>query len=234
MRKLTALLLVLLLTVFSVSALAETTITVSGAGETLIPADTAVVSVGITARDTDALKAQSRANEVIANIREKLTEAGIPAEDINTGYVNLYAVYDYSGETETISAYTASSTLAVRVTDVSLAGKVIDLAFGAGANTLEGVSFSASDTDAARTESLKAAVADAKAKAEVLAAAAGLTIVRIDAIQEGTVYSYDSGTNNFSVRAVKDEAAAGAPTVVQAAKICVSANVSITFIATDN
>ena len=39
---------------------------------------------------------------------------------------------------------------------------------------------------------------------------------------------------NGAGKPVKDEAAAGAPTVVQAAKICVSANVSITFIATDN
>ena len=231
MRKLTALFLVLALVLGASAALADQTITVTGSGETLVTADTAVVSLGVSVRKADALKAQSAANEVIARIREALTGAGFNEEDISTGYINLYTVYNYndlSGE-ESVSAYNASSTLAVRVTDMARVGEVIDLAFAAGANTLDGVSFSVSDDAAARAESLKAAVADAKEKAGILAEAAGLGELEIVGIQEGNVYSYDSGVNNFSMKTMAAEEAMGAPTIVRAAKITVSAAVTITF-----
>jgi hypothetical protein len=106
-------------------------------------------------------------------------------------------------------------------------GEVIDLAFGAGANTLNGVSFSVADDSEARAEALKAAVADAKAKAAVLAEAAGFSELEIISVSEGGISSFDSGVNNFSRKAAgaeMDEA-----TVVRAAKICVSAGVTIVF-----
>ena len=231
MRKIIALLIVLALSLGMSSALADRTVTVTGSGETLVTADTAVVSVGVSIRKKDALKAQSAANEVIAAIRAALTGNGFSEEDISTGYINLYAVYDYSSDIEQIVAYSASSSLAIKLTDMSRVGAVIDLAFGAGANTLDGVSFSVSDDAAARTESLKAAVADAKEKAAVLAEAAGLGKLEIEAIQEGNVISYDSGVNNFSRKVLGnvEEAAMDAATVVRAAKICVSASVTVTF-----
>ena len=79
------------------------------------------------------------------------------------------------------------------------------------------------------TESLKAAVADAKEKAAVLAEAAGLGELEIESIQEGSVYSYDSGVNNFSRKTFGEEAAMASPTVVRAAKISVSASVTVVF-----
>ena len=229
MKKIFALTLVLAICLGIGAAMAEQTITVTGTGETLATADTAVVSVGVNVRKKDALEAQSGANEVIAAIRAALTGAGFDEDDISTGYINLYAVYDYSRDVEEITAYNASSSLAVKVTDMSRVGEVIDLAFGAGANTLDGVSFSVSDESAARTESLKAAVAEAKEKAAILAEAAGLGEIEIVSIQEGGVYSYDSGVNNFSRKTAGEEYAMDAATVVRAAKICVNASVTVTF-----
>ena len=230
MRKLTALILALMVLAVSAAALADTEITVSGEGNILVSADTAVVNIGVNIRDRNALKAQQRANEVIAAVRKTLTENGIAAEDINTGYVELFTIYDYdySSGSDAVSMYTANSMLAIQLKDMTQVGKVIDLAFGAGANSLNGVSFSASDTDAARKEALKAAVEQARVKAEVLAEAAGLKITGIEAINEGGTYSFDSGLNNFRAKGMADEAAM-AETVVQAAKIQVNSTVNITF-----
>ena len=228
MRKLTALLLALALTLGLSAAFADTKITVTGSGEVLIPADVAVISLGVNVRSAEAPSAQAEANEVIAKIREALTGAGFSAEDINTGYISLYAVYDYSGDVESITGYNATSTLSIRVTDMARTGEVIDLAFGAGANTLNGVTFSVSDESEARAEALKAAVADAKAKAAVLAEAAGFGEIEIVSVTEGSVSSFDSGLNNFSRKAAGMDAVEEA-TVVQAAKICVSAGVTVEF-----
>ena len=234
MRKLIAVLIALVLVCAASCALADTKITVSGSGNTLVPADTAIVTLGISARDKDVLKAQQKANETIAAIRAVLADNGIAPGDINTGYLNIYAVYDYSSDMEEISAYNANSTLAIRLSDMTVVGQVIDLAFGAGANMLNGIEFSASDTDEARASALKEAVQDAKAKAEVLAEAAGLKITGIEVISEGATYSYDSGLNNFrkEMETVED-AASGSTTVVQAAKLQVSATVTVSFTAVE-
>ena len=228
MKKVLSLLLVfLVLALLSGSAFADSEITVKGTGEVLIPADMAVVSLGVSARDRDVLTAQAKANEAIASIRTALIDGGIAEADVNTDYINIYAMYDYSGGTEELTAYNANSTLAIRVTEIDRVGEVIDLAFGAGANTLNGISFSATDTSEAKEEALRAAFVDAKAKAEVLASAAGLQLRGVEDILEGETYSYDRGIgNNFKAEAAMDSASG---TVVQAAKLTVSANISVTF-----
>ena len=232
MRKIAALLAAVMMLAAVSAAAAETRITVSGTGETRISADTAVISMGVSARDRDVLKAQQTVNEHIAKIRQALLDCGVAEENINTDYMSIYAIYDYDEDVERVQAYSASMTLAVKVTDMEIVGKVIDEAFAAGANTLNGISFSASDTAAAEDESLKAAVADARAKAEILAEAAGLKITGIEIISDGNVYSYDNSVGNFSAKRMAGAAMdAGYGTMVQAAKLIISASVSITFTA---
>ena len=226
MRKLLSVLICMLILLLSASAYAD--ITVTGIGETLVEADTAVISLGVSARDRDVLQAQAKVNETIAAIRSALIEGGVEAKDISTDYINIYAMVDYREGTEELAAYNANSTLAIRITNMDIVGQVIDTAFTAGANTLNGISFSASDISEAKAEALKAAVADATAKAEILAAAANLTILGIDDIQEVSTYSFDRGTgNNFPRVAETKQDSAG--TVIQAAKLTVSANISVSF-----
>ena len=67
MKKMIAVLLSLALILASAAALAETEITANGTGEVRVSADTAVISLGVNARDKDVLKAQQKANETIDN-----------------------------------------------------------------------------------------------------------------------------------------------------------------------
>ena len=126
-------------------------------------------------------------------------------------------------------AYSADSTLAVKTTDMDGVGSLIDASFAAGANTLNGITYSAADTEEAKAEALKKAVTDAKAKADVLAEASGLKITGIEAVTEGGTYSYENSVGNF--RTLGKEEAADTGTVVQAARLIVSANVTVTFTA---
>lgn len=227
MRRFLIAILVILMAAMPAAALAETKIAVTGTGNSLVPADVAVISMGVMERDPDVLTAQAKVNEKIAAIRSALIEQGVQEEDINTDFINIYAIYDYRDDRELLTGYNVSSNLAVRVTEMDKVGGMIDAAFGAGANTLNGISFSATDTSVAKAEALKIAVADAKAKAEVLADAAGLKIIGIETISENGTYSYERGPMNF---VAKESAAADtAGTVVQAAKLNVEATVSITF-----
>ena len=92
MRKILSVLLAVLLLAVPVTASADSEITVNGTGETLVSADMAVISLGVNARDKDVLKAQAKVNEAIAAIRTVLTEQGIKEENINTEFINIYAI----------------------------------------------------------------------------------------------------------------------------------------------
>lgn len=234
MKRIFACLVALMMVLMTAGAFAETKIAVNGSGEVRISADTAVISLGINARDKDVLNAQQKVNECIAAIRGALIEKGVKEENINTDYMNIYPIYDYQNDQEQLSAYNASTTLAIRVTDMESVGSLIDAAFAAGANTLNGISFSASDTEEAKAEAMKKAVQDARKKAEILAEASGLKLASIEQITEGGIFSYDNNIGNiyskaagFDIGMETEEAKAG--TVVQAAKLVVSAAVSITF-----
>ena len=230
MKKMFAMLLCLaILALGTGAALAEgTKLTVSGSGTVLVESDLAVVTVGVREASTDVLVAQSTVNEKIAAIKQALLDAGAKESEINTDSINIYANYDYSDNTEVIVGYTANNTLSVRTTDIDNVGALIDAAFAAGANTLDNVQFTVQDDSEAREQALTKAVEDARRKAEVLAAAAGLQIASIESIAESGVYTYDSMRNY----AMMDEAATesgGAGTLVQAALVSVDASVSMEF-----
>ncbi len=232
MKKLIALLLAIMLAIASSAAFADTKITVKGTGEVRVSADTAVISLGVNARDKDVLTAQQKVNESIAAIRQALIDHGVKEENINTEFINIYAIYDYNNDQEQLAAYNASSTLAIRVTDMESVGTLIDICFAAGANTLNGISFSASDTEEANTEALKKAVADATKKAEIMAESAGLKVTGIEVISEGGVVSYENSVGNVYAKGFEmSESEEDAGTVVQAAKLIITASVSITFTA---
>ena len=93
-------------------------------------------------------------------------------------------------------------------------------------NTLNSIDFSASDTAEARKEALRAAVQNAQEKAAVLAEASGLTLSGIASLSENGTYSY-ANTRGF------DGAQMGksmdAATVVQSARLCVSATVTVSY-----
>ena len=197
MKKMFAMLLCLaILALGTGAALAEgTKLTVSGSGTVLVESDLAVVTVGVREASTDVLVAQSTVNEKIAAIKQSLLDAGAKESEINTDSINIYANYDYSDNTEVIVGYTANNTLSVRTTDIDNVGALIDAAFAAGANTLDNVQFTVQDDSEAREQALTKAVEDARRKAEVLAAAAGLQIASIESIAESGVYTYDSMRN---------------------------------------
>ncbi len=231
MKKLIAVFLSIVLILAAAAAFADTRIAVNGTGEVRVSADTAVISLGVNARDKDVRKAQQNVNETIAAIRAALIDAGVKEENINTDFINIYAIYEYTEDQEQISAYNANSTLAIKVTEMESVGSIIDVCFAAGANTLNGISFSSSDTTEAESDAMKKAFADAKAKAEVLAEAAGLKIKGIEEISEGGVYSYENTVGNMYNRdfGMEEAKADIGGTVVQSAKLIVSASVSITF-----
>lgn len=224
------LLFIALMLLLSVSiCYADTQITVSGTGEVYVSADTAIVTVGVSMQDSDVKQAQEKVNQLIASIRQSLIDYGIVAENINTDYINIYPVYDYTQGYEIVAAYSVSSTLSVKTNDMDSVGTIIDRAFAAGANMLTGITFTASDTTQEQNNALNAAIQNARERAEIIAQSMGMSLIEPVSITDNYVSQYDSGVNNFSEKIAED--IGNTETVVQAAKICVTAGVTIVFLA---
>ena len=162
---------------------------VAGHGEVRTAPDEAQVRLGIEVQDATARAAQQRANAVASGILSAVGETGVPREDVQTAELMLFPVHA-QGEPEAeareprIVAYRASNVVTVRVRDLERLGAVLDAGIRAGANRIEGVDFRLRDDLAARDRALGLAVAEARRKAQALAAAAGLQLGEVLALVE--------------------------------------------------
>ena len=215
-----------------VCALAEgALLTVQGNGRVSLSADTATISLGIRKYASDVKAAQQAVNRNMDAVIGALTEAGVAMEDIYTNSISIYPEYDYDDaddeeESSYIKGYSASNSITVVTGDIDNVGAYLDAAFDAGANTLDDVSFSASDTTEAANQALKLAIEDARGKAEVMAEAAGMALGDVVALSEGDGYSAGAPVY-YAKSAVTEDAAEG--TQVLASRQSVSASVTMQF-----
>lgn len=217
-------LIVTLVLLMTPVALAQGSMTVQGVGSVKVDADRAGISLGVREVAEEVMAAQSQVNERIAAIVDALKAMGVAEDAITTNGLGIYPNYNYD-EGETISGYTAYNNIYVTVTDVNNTGAYIDAAFEAGANSLDYVEFSASDTEKAASQALTLAVESAREKAQVIADAAGVKLGGILEIRDGSDSVYEGAL--YARNAVESDTGAG--TSVMASKQTVSAAVSITF-----
>jgi uncharacterized protein YggE len=149
-------------------------LTVSGSGAVTGVPDQAELSFGVTTQGGSAAQALGANAAEMRRVIAALVDARIEQKDIQTESVELSPVYSENGDT--VVGYRASNSVSATVRDLVRAGAVVDAAVGAGANQVSGPSLTRSDEDTLYQSALKAAVANGRAKAAVLAAAAGVQL----------------------------------------------------------
>jgi uncharacterized protein YggE len=157
-------------------------ITATGTSSATVTPDRAAFSFGTVSQATSASAALAASSQAVTRMVDALRQAGVQRSDIQTSEVSLSPRTNDTGVT--IVGYTATNTVTATVRKLGDAGEIVDAAVGAGANQMYGPNLLATDQDAAYRNALKAAVAEARAKAEVLASAAGLSLGRVTAITE--------------------------------------------------
>ncbi len=163
------------------------TFDVTGESKMTTVPDQAEVRLGITVTENTVKGAQDRANTIINTINSELGSLGIEKKDIQTENYSLYPNYDYqSGSPQRITSYNVNANLVVTMTDFAKLNQSIDMATGAGANQIGGITFSLSDDKRAEVEesARKEAIDNAKNKAHELANLAGMNLGRIVNVME--------------------------------------------------
>jgi hypothetical protein len=153
-------------------------VTTIGHGTISTVPDVATVSFGVRSEGATAADTLARNSDAMQRIVAALRAAG--GERIQTQQVSLYPQTDENGKT---TGFVAQNTVAAR-SAIATAGKLVDAAVGAGANTVDGPSLERSDRDALYRDALAKALEDARAKAEALARAGGFGVGAVASVDE--------------------------------------------------
>lgn len=174
----------------AVSAFAQQTpletVTVTGSGRATLAPDRFAFNVGVQTVGPTVDVAVAENNKRVQSVLAALKNAGAADKDIQTSNFNIYPQQEYrENNLPRILGYQVSNTVTVRSTKIGDAGRLLGVAIAAGVNTASGLNFEVSDPARGREQGLKAAFDDAKAKASLLAQAAGRTLGRAIQIHEG-------------------------------------------------
>jgi len=156
------------------------TLVVSEEAVVTVAPDRAEVDVGVVTQATTAKEAVDRNATSVRTVIDQLRPVLGKGADIQTVGYSIQPDYRYrEGARPTIAGYTARNTVRVvtdRLTDV---GPVVDAATRGGANEIQRLQFRLRDDDAATARALEQAARGARAKADALAKALNVRIVRV-------------------------------------------------------
>lgn len=167
------------------------TITVTGTGDVYAQPDIVKVSIGVTTEGSTSTDAMQKNTGTMTKVVKAVKDTGIPDSDIQTSRVSVNPEYNYQSNTNPkITGYKATNTILVTLKDVSKAGPVVDAAYAAGANDINGPNYDFSDKVKADLykQALTKAIADGADKANTMASAAGVSGLQLKSISESGSY----------------------------------------------
>lgn len=194
-------------------------------GEAIVYAtpDRARIDVGVvTQADTSQQAVSQNAAKLEATLARIRTLLGADA-DIKTISYTVQPNYRYpkEGGEPTISGYTATNIVRITLDDLTKVGSVIDAASQAGANRIQQLQFTVKDDQALQAQALREAALKARRKADALAGALNLSVIRVLNVTE-------SGSPSFPMREVAFARAADtASTPIEPGTIEVRASVTL-------
>jgi uncharacterized protein len=156
---------------------------VNAEGEASVAPDLAVVSLSVTGSGVELASTRDDVNARASAVLARLRDLGIGDADLNAPDVGIHPEYDHR-RGQRLTGYRVTRQVTARVRDLDRLGDVLDGVVAAGANEVHGARMSAADPSAAEHEALRAAVTAARAKAEVLAGAAGVVLGTVARIEE--------------------------------------------------
>ena len=162
-----------------------TVLDITATGETTRVPDMATIRAGVVTQNASAAGALAENADRLGRVRAALKRAGVADRDIATANVSLQPQYRYGDNLPpVITGYQASNTVSVRFRAVAKSGAILDALVKEGANQIDGPNLSIDQPDAALDEARVDAVRRARARAELYAKAAGMTVQRVVSIAE--------------------------------------------------
>jgi len=166
----------------------ERSIEVTGEASIEAAPDFATVTLGVTTTSKEAGDAMAANAKAVNALIAALKSEGVAAADIQTSSLSVSPSFSNpapgSATVPAIVGYNVENMVTVTVHDLSRLGALIDKAAASGANAMYGVAFGKDNLSAVLDKARPLAVADAKRKADIYAAAAGARVGRLMELAE--------------------------------------------------
>ncbi|HXG51541.1 MAG TPA: SIMPL domain-containing protein [candidate division Zixibacteria bacterium] len=189
--------------------------------------DQAEIDIGVITQARTAPDAARENAEKLTRVRTEIKKLLDRDDELRTVGYSLNPNYRYprEGGRPEITGYTAANTVRIRTANLQKVGRLIDAAMQAGANAINRLAFTLKDEQGAQLRALRLAAQKARAKAEEMASALGLKIVRVLSVTE-----VERGMRPVipQARGVQvDVMAAQAPTPIEAGTVEVRSTVQL-------
>ena len=207
------------------------TVSVTGTGKVTVKPTIARINFGVFTHNDTANGAQAANDAIMAKITAALKAAGIKEDDVQTTGYSLQPrwIWDRTMEKNTQDGYDMNHSMVVTVRAIKDAGKIVSLIADNGANTVDGISFDVDDAtlEQTRLTALDLAMVSARKRADVVAKAAGKTILSVQTVvvNENSYTPYPM----YRSEAMTAQDSAAAPVEAGTMDVLISVNVTYQF-----
>ena len=205
--------------------------TVRGNAELQKPADQVEIRLSIVSEADDAQDAIDANSRDSRDVMQALDRLDLTKDEYETGQFRVMPQYSRRPRNAEIDwmpeiiGYRVTNTLVIKTRRINDAGKIIQSATDAGANSVESVSFSLADPRLHRADAIRDAARHAMADARVLAEATGQRIVRVISLTLDQAYAQPIIQRGDAMRGMAMEASSEPP--ITPGDITVTASVTI-------
>lgn len=195
------------------------------------PADELRMRVGVVTVAETAEEALSENSVRMEAVIKGLTDAGLSKGDYETGHFSINPTYTPYPKNpppdwrQTINGYEVRNTIQIHTSAIDSAGKWIDVANKAGANTIENIHFALSEPRMYSDEAVSTAIGYAIHDAEIIAREANVKLVQILSITVDNSYVSQQPNNLYMAKASYGDSAPP----IEAGDVTLTARVSLSY-----
>jgi hypothetical protein len=203
-------------------------ITVSGEGKATGKPDIAQLTLGVSKLAATVEQARNDAATSLDAMIKSMRDNGVAKDDIQTLQFNISPEYDYSNGKQLLKGFRVTNVVSAKLRDINKTSKVVDDAVTAGGDNtqVQGISFTIDKPEELQAQAREKAVADAKARAQTLAGAAGVTIGDPISISETSFQPIPLASRAFA----EDQGKGAAPaTPIEPGTLDVTVTVTVTW-----
>ncbi len=167
-------------------------IAVNGRGEVQLVPDQAALQLTLSRSGPEVGSLRESLDEMVAALLKQLAGLQIYERDIASTRINIQPVYRYDQKLQkrVSEGYEVSRTVSLTLRDLELLEKVIAGATDLGVNNISPPVLSSSEREQAYRDALALAVLQARERAEVIAAAANVTLADVISVNAGDAPNY--------------------------------------------
>lgn len=164
----------------------QNTISISGEGKEVGTPNVAVTDIGFVTEGKDVATAQKENTEKMNKLIAEIKKLGVADADIQTSNYSVYPRYDYLDGRSVLSGYTVNQSVTLKIRDLTKISAVLAKVGEVGVNQVSSLSFIIDEQENLRAMARDKALKNAKEKADALAKALGVRVVRVVSYNEYT------------------------------------------------